>query len=320
MKHSILILFSLLVVMSCDNADDAQSQNDPIQLILSELETTELNQQQREYNNFFDTTGRPTSTDVTVILLNNTQTDEESINYNADNTIDQFIKNNNGFEPQEYNFNYANNSLESINEIASGPGARTFQFSYNGNSIEVLISDVGPIFQAKLTYNFSNTSYQQLMSYERVQPYVDENSNPDYRFEYNYDQNGNISQITKYLFDDDTSQLEIAYIETISYDDKVNPFRLFFDANPLIVMNLEVLEPYSFSVFRNANNYATHNITNRTRTYQNIALERTTNYTYVYDEFDHPISSSVTTTDIDTDTNEQSDGLMKSVTYNYYEQ
>ncbi|WP_299275632.1 hypothetical protein [uncultured Psychroserpens sp.] len=319
MKNTILFLFCLLTVLSCGNSDDAQPQNDSVQLILSELETTELNQQQRQYNNFFDTTGRPTSTDVTVVLLNDTQTDLELMTYNTNGAIDQYLKNH-VFEPQEYNFNYVNNSLESIIEIASGPGALSFEFSYIDNSIEVHITDIGPITSVKLTYNFSNNNYEQLMSYERTHPYVDENSNPEYRFEYSYDQNENVSEITKYLYDDDTNQLEIDYVETINYDNKINPFRLLFDINPLVVMNPEVLQPLSYSVYRNANNYATHNITNRTRTYENVAEQRITNYTYMYDEFDHPISSSVTTTIIDTDTNEQNDGLMKSVTYTYYEQ
>jgi hypothetical protein len=321
MKKSLLIVFSLLAVFSCNDSDDTQTQGEPeVQLILSELETTELNQQQRQYNNYFDPNGKPTSTDVTLILLNTTKIGEESFNYNADSTIDQFIKNNSGFEPQEFNFNYVNDQLESVVEMASGPGAKTFQFSYDGNSIEALITDVGPVFQAKLTYNFSNNSYEQLLSYERIQPYEDENSIPDYRFEFNYDQNGNVSQITKYLYDDDTNQLEVEYIETISYDDKVNPFRILYNANPLVVISQEVLQPYTLSVFRNADNFATHNITNRTRTYQNIALEITTSYTYVYNEFNYPISSTDNTVITNTDSGETNNDLMKSRTYTYYPQ
>lgn len=323
MKHYIVILFGLLLILSCDNTqfpgppEDDMDEEPEVQLILKELQTTELNQQQRQYVNYFDETGRPTNSDITLIVVNETRSDVELISYNEDGTRDFYNKDNFSFEPNIANYIYENNVLTEVNEIVSGPGGSNFQFVYDNNTIEVFIT--GDI-AAKLVYEFSNNSYTQLESYQMTAPYVDENSNPSYRYEYQYNSDSNISQITKFNFNTDTNQLEIDYLETRTYDNGINPIKLLFDIDPLVVMDDEILKARSYSVYRHNNQYATHNILNRTRTYSNTSEQRITTYVYTYNESNYPLTSNETTVIIDTDTGDSTTNLMQERSYTYYEQ
>ena len=77
---SLFFLITLgLLIFSCENESiqGEQQQEDPtdpfepppVQLILNELKTTELNEFQREFINYFDPTGRHTSSDANFTQL-----------------------------------------------------------------------------------------------------------------------------------------------------------------------------------------------------------------------------------------------------------
>lgn len=318
MKHFTLLLLSLLVLVSCEDSESTSPSEEPaVQLVLEELQTTELNQQQRQYVNYFDETGRPTNSDVTLITLNETRPNVELISYNEDGTRDLYNKDNFAFEPYITDYIYENNILTEVNEIISGPGGNNYQFVYTNTNIEIFISG---FVNAKLVYEFSNSNYTQLQSYEMTSPYVDENSNPTYRYEYQYNSDDNISQIIKFNFNVNTNQFEIDFLETRTYDDKINPLKLLFDIDPLVVLDDEVLKARSYSVYSHNNQYASHNILSKVRTYSSTSEQKITNYTYTYNEFNYPLSSSETTVIVDTDTGSSTNDLMQERTYLYYEQ
>ena len=192
------VLFSLalaFMALSCDNEpiqrEQEQQEEDPVeifeppavQLILNELETTELNGFQRRFTNFFDNEGKHISTDVDYLSLNESFPNIEVITYNANGYRASYDKNTDGFEPNIVDFEYNGSQLIEVTDVTSGLG-NTYSLEYNNNQIIVTVAG---IFDGRLIYEFSDNSFEQLISYQATIPYVDASSVPNFRFEYQYD-------------------------------------------------------------------------------------------------------------------------------------
>ncbi|WP_111682003.1 hypothetical protein [Winogradskyella tangerina] len=323
---SLFFLITLgLLIFSCENESiqGEQQQEDPtdpfepppVQLILNELKTTELNDFQREFINYFDPTGRHTSSDANFTQQNTIFTSIEEIAYNSNGLRTSYNKNNNGFETNAVNFAYQDNVLTQVTDVVSGPG-NTYTLDYSNNQI---IVNVSGNFEGRFVYVFADNTFQQLISSESTIPYVNASSNPNYRFEYQYDSELNISQITRLEYNDTTEMLEVDYTEVYTYDDKFNPLRVLFETNPLIVLDPDVVRPLVYGISSHSRFYNNRNILTITRNYSNSTEQRLTTFTYTYNEFDFPTSSSEINTTIDTSTNEETEGLMRDREYTYYD-
>ena len=319
MKNTFLFLLGFLFLLSCDNTEFSDSPEElQVELVLKKMELLVNGANDTYLNNyFFNTLGKPTHMNLSGTGTSLSLENVEVFNYDDNEDIESWKAEIPSFEQVPLSpFTYQNGQLTNIVRTGSSLTPTSCNFSYLESSIEVDIEPLLPLvnYTSKIIFNFSDTIYETLLS---IEYYEEDNPVVDRKLEFEYDQQGNISNIVDYRFDVDSNQLELSSSLVMTYDDKVNPFRRLFNENPLIIVVYYVLRPANYSVFERASLFTPNNILSYDKT--NSVSNLTKNFSYTYNEFDHPISSVEESSWLNLTTNDLIIYAPRIGTYTYYE-
>lgn len=311
MKTLLKILFLPLIICSCSNNDDTNSQNDS-ELVLKEvtqlresISSSDFSFQKYHYREDGNPLRFEQFYDNSTIDIQDTQ----RIYYNPDNSIDSVYLAT-SYEPGWVKYNYQNNELQSFDVLWFQLSPGTYNFTYNDNEIIMTFnSSHGSSYFSQTKFTFNNNNYDLLMSL------VEDKNNMIIKKEYTYDSNSNVTSIVQSKYIADIDDYVIWRTTNFTYDDKINPYKNNTVSVPIILNNFGV-ELFSFIL--QDNKISSNNILNITSSTPSSNTINVIEYEYEYNDLDYPISSVEIESNINNDNGSQdffSTVIYKTYTY-----
>ncbi|GAB4155327.1 MAG: hypothetical protein Tsb0033_04450 [Winogradskyella sp.] len=314
MKKILLILFTFILVTSCDNeplGSNNTSHPNSSELTLKEVsalagDSLGLNPGFILEKFYYYEDGRPEFYEK---YLGNSTTDlwaRHFINYNESDLIDDLLLAITG-EPGRINFDYEDNNISYLEWGIPQPVNDKYEVTYEGNSI---ILTRLPLFGNDIIrtqyFHFNNETYDLLLSYESTTNTIDIST---IIREYEYDDNSNLILLTEKEFDFNTNEYIVTSTKSFTYDDKKNPYKLSYSSSPIITHSLFNLPaPILMNDKVSTNNILT--IT-ETTTSSTIVEENT----YEYNDLGYPVSNQKSRTETTNSGEQYTNTFSKTYTY-----
>ena len=226
-----------------------------------------------------DNPGQPSGKKIAKVVEGD---DEYTFQYNTDGTLKSISTKTNGSQNPDETFSFTYDSNKRPIEATAGDGTKT-KYIYTNNVLTGTEIYMGTAKVSYTTYTYQNNKLASMSSFLKL-----DDDAPAYteflKIQYAYNAAGNASEMTSFIYNVMTQQLEkSSSTQYLEYDNKINPASQF----GALGMNF----------FMEVNS---HNVLKEKSFDENGQLTETVEYTYTYDNQGYPTSCTQKTTEADT--------------------